>query len=178
MSANFRSCLKWKKIFFSFLSIAWIWHPPSLFLIICWLRDRVDFWQACNRWISSVWHSRFEVVSWECMFWLYIFFWISCSHSHPSKKSGQIGKFEVYDSLSHVYAFKIKRVSRWKKTSQLVTYVRLWLYWLNQWNYFDISFKIDSLSLAPRTGREVVEWYVRSFNIDKSQLFLSKRKIN
>lgn len=54
-----------------------------------------------------------------------------------------------------------------KKTSQVVTYVRL-----NQWNYFDISFKIDSLSLAPRTGREVVEWYVRSFNIDKSQLFL------
>lgn len=65
-----------------------------------------------------------------------------------------------------------------KKTSQLVTYVRLWLYWHNQWNYFDISFKIDSLSLAPRTGREVVEWYVRSFNIDKSQLFLSRRKIN
>jgi hypothetical protein len=35
----------------------------------------------------------------------------------PLKKSGQIGKFEVYEFLSHVYAFKIK-VSRLKqKTS-------------------------------------------------------------
>lgn len=32
--------------------------------------------------------------------------------------------------------------------SYLKTYVnsKLWLNWLNQWNYFDISFKIDSLS--------------------------------
>lgn len=67
------------------------------------------------------------------------------------KKSGQIGKFEVYDFYPMFMLSKLREFLD-ETTSQLVTYVRLWLDWLNQWNYFDISFKVDSLSLAPRTG--------------------------
>lgn len=66
-----------------------------------------------------------------------------------------------------------------KKISYLKTHVnfKLWLNWLNQWNYFDISFKIDSLSHVFDTEDRIETSYVDDTN---SQLlfFPFKEKIN
>lgn len=59
-----------------------------------------------------------------------------------------------------------------KKISYSKTYVnsKLWLNWLNQWNYFDISFKTDSLSHVFDT-EDRIETYVD--DSDSQLLFFS-----